>query len=45
MLSKDQRMENLRRASAMTRIQDAQIQSTLSGMSNEQVDNFIEQNR
>lgn len=44
MLSKDQRMENLRRASAMTRIQDAQIQSTLSGMSNEQVDNFIEQN-
>lgn len=44
MLSKEERMVNLRRASAMTRIQDAQIQNTLSGMSNEQVEYFIDQN-
>lgn len=37
-------MANLRRASAMTRMQDAQIQNTLSGMSNEQVECFIDQN-
>lgn len=44
MLSKEERMANLRRASAMTRMQDAQIQNTLSGMSNEQVECFIDQN-
>ena len=44
MLSKEERMANLRRASAMTRMQDAQIQNTLSGMSNEQVEGFIDQN-
>lgn len=44
MLSKEERKANLRRASAMTRIQDAQIQNTLSGMSNEQVECFIDQN-
>lgn len=44
MLSKEERMANLRRASAMTRMQDAQIQNTLSGMTNEQVECFIDQN-
>lgn len=44
MVSKEERMANLRRASAMTRMQDAQIQNTLSGMSNEQVECFIDQN-
>lgn len=44
MLSKEERMANLRRASAMTRMQDAQIQNTLSGMSNEQVEGFVDQN-
>lgn len=44
MLSKEERMANLRRASAITRMQDAQIQNTLSGMSNEQVECFIDKN-
>lgn len=44
MLTKEERMANLRRASAMTRMQDAQIQNTLSGMTNEQVECFIDQN-
>lgn len=44
MLSKEERMANLRRASAMTRVQDAQIQNTLAGMSDEQVECFIDQN-
>lgn len=44
MLSKEERMANLRRASAMTRMQDAQIQNTLSGMNDEQVECFIDQN-
>lgn len=44
MLSKEERMANLRRASAMTRIQDTQIQNTLSGMNDEQIECFIDQN-
>ena len=44
MLTKEERMANLRRASAMTRMQDAQIQNALSGMTNEQVECFIDQN-
>lgn len=44
MLSKEERKANLRRASAMTRIQDEQIQNTLSGMSDEQVECFIDKN-
>lgn len=41
---KDERKANLLRASAMTRVQDAQIQNALSGMSNEEVENFIGMN-
>jgi hypothetical protein len=44
LLSKEERMANLKRASAMTRVQDNQIQNTLNGMSNEEVENFISNN-
>lgn len=44
MLSKEDRIANLKRASAMTRVQDAQIQNALNGMSNEQVEMFIDNN-
>lgn len=41
---KEERLANLKRASAMTRVQDNQIQNTLAGMSNEEVENFISMN-
>ena len=44
MISKEERRANLMRASAMTRVQDAQIQNSLNGMSDEEVQNFVDSN-
>ena len=44
MSKRDERRANLMRASAMTRVQAAQIDSALAGMSNEQLEAFIDNN-
>ena len=44
MISKEERRANLMRASAMTRVQDAQIQNSLNGMSDEEIQNFVDSN-
>lgn len=44
MLSKEERRANLMRASQETRVQAAQIEDTISNMSNEEIEAFIDQN-
>lgn len=44
LFNKDERKAKLRQASHQARIQDAQIQNTLSNMSNDDVENFISMN-
>lgn len=44
MLSKEERMANLKRASAMSRVQDSQIQNMLNNMDDNEVNNFIDAN-